>query len=134
MSHPKRFEYEFDPIKAATRREAHHSTMEIQLKLVQTMAQFVRGILNEVSNVGFITVHGLNEGHIILNEAMVIKCSGCLLNHPSQIHHECLMVSVEDRISLLFGSSHTLGGLGESERGILEPHHFGSDHMPQQLL
>ena len=39
--------------------------MEIHLKLVQAMARVVRGIRNE---------------------AMMIDCNGCLLNHPSQIH------------------------------------------------
>ena len=51
--------------------------MEIQLQFVQVTARVVRGILND---------------------AMVKECNGCLVNHPSQIHHECLMLSGEDCI------------------------------------
>ena len=51
--------------------------METQLQLVQAMPRIVRGILND---------------------AMVKECNGSLVNHPSQIHHECLMLSGEDRI------------------------------------
>ena len=51
--------------------------MEFQLQLVLAMARVVR---------------------TVLNEAMVKECNGCMVNHASQIHHECLMLSGEDRI------------------------------------
>ena len=56
--------------------------MEIQLQLVQAMARVVRGILNE---------------------AMAIECNGCVVSHPSQIQHECLMLSGEARIRYCLG-------------------------------
>ena len=51
--------------------------MEAQLQLVKTTASHVR---------------------CFIDQAMNFECNGCLADHPSQINHECLMLSGEDRI------------------------------------
>ena len=51
--------------------------MECQLQLVQTTARHVR---------------------CFLDQAMEFECNGCSVDHPSQLQHECLMLSGEDRI------------------------------------
>ena len=51
--------------------------MECQLQLVQTTARHVCSFLEQ---------------------AMKLQCNGCLVNHPSQLQHECLMLSGEDRV------------------------------------
>ena len=51
--------------------------MEAQLQLVKTTASHVR---------------------CFIDQAMNFECNGCLVDHPSQINHECLMLSGEDRI------------------------------------
>ena len=51
--------------------------MELQLKLVETAAHHV---------------------HHCLGEAMKVECNGCLVDHPSQIKHECVMLEGEEFI------------------------------------
>ena len=51
--------------------------MEIQLKLVEATARHAR---------------------YVLGEAVDMECNGCLVDHPSQLQHECVMLSGEDRI------------------------------------
>ena len=51
--------------------------MEAQLQLVKTTARHVR---------------------CFLDQAMDSECNGCLVNHPSQLQHECLMLDGEDHI------------------------------------
>ena len=34
----------------------------------------------------------------VVNEAMTMECSGCFVNHPSQIEHQCLMLGGEERL------------------------------------
>ena len=49
-------------------------TMEIQLQLVKTTARLV---------------------HCFLAQAMNFECNGCLVEHPTQLKHECFMLSGE---------------------------------------
>ena len=51
--------------------------MEIHLQLVKTVARQVRKCLDET---------------------VKAQCSGCLVNHPSQHQHECIMLEGEDKI------------------------------------
>ena len=51
--------------------------MEIQVQLVKTTARHV---------------------HCFLAQAMNLECNGCLVDHPTQSNHECLMLSGEDYI------------------------------------
>ena len=51
--------------------------MECQLQLAQTTARHV---------------------HRLLDQAIEFKCDGCSVDHPSQLQHECLMLSGEAHI------------------------------------
>ena len=51
--------------------------MECQLQLAQTTARHV---------------------HCFLDEAIEFECNGCSVEHPSQLQHECLMLSGEAHI------------------------------------
>lgn len=37
-----------------------------------------------------------------IDDAVNNNCEGCKINHPSQRHHDCLMLSDEDRVHLYF--------------------------------
>ena len=51
--------------------------MEVQLQLVKATARHVR---------------------YFLGQAVDVQCNGCRVNHGSQLQHECVMLSGEDRI------------------------------------
>ena len=46
-----------------------------------------------------------------LGKAMAAECYGCLLDHPSQVQHQCIMLEGEDRIGH--------GGVDRNEQRIL---------------
>ena len=95
--------------------------MEFQLQLVLAMARVVR---------------------TVLNEAMVKECNGCMVNHASQIHHECIMLSGEDRIRFCLDRAILLVDWEKVKEGfwsqitldVMEwPSHFWDDEWFQNL-
>ena len=38
----------------------------------------------------------------VLNQLVVENCNGCIIDHPSQRQHPCLMMESDERLSLYF--------------------------------
>ena len=38
----------------------------------------------------------------VFASSLMKMCYGCVVDHPSQIHHECLMLSEEEKVQLCF--------------------------------
>ena len=38
----------------------------------------------------------------VFASSLMKMCYGCAVDHPSQIHHECLMLSEEEKVQLCF--------------------------------
>ena len=68
-------------------QEGLQITMEAQKQLVMVTARYV-------------SLH--------LQNAMLIECNGCLVHHASQIEHECVMLTGEERIRFCLDKALTL--------------------------
>ena len=68
--------------------------MECQLQLAQTTARHV---------------------HRLLDQAIEFKCDGCSVDHPSQLKHECLMLSGEAHIRFCLDQALLLVDWGKVE-------------------
>ena len=38
----------------------------------------------------------------VINQLVVENCNGCIIDHPSQIQHPCLMMESDERLSMYF--------------------------------
>ena len=38
----------------------------------------------------------------VINQLVVEHCNGCIIDHPSQRQHPCLMMESDDRLSMYF--------------------------------
>ena len=83
------------PIKVDEPYLTSQSTMECQLQLVQTTACHLRSFLER---------------------AMKLQCNGYLVNHPSQLQHECLILSGEDRIRFCLDQALLLVNWGQGKK------------------
>ena len=86
------------PIKVDEPYLTSQSTMECQLQLVQTTACHLRSFLER---------------------AMKLQCNGYLVNHPSQLQHECLILSGEDRIRFCLDQALLLVNWGQGKKILI---------------